>query len=198
MGGAPASGGAPKFGAGLCCVAAPAPGGGWKCDSFAIIVPPSGLTFGPPKSPAGAAAGGGKPCIGGAPGGGAAAPGVGGRCTSGIFAEPGIGGATPTIVPLSLLGGTPAGRGGMGGPPDPGAAGGAPGSPGCCWLDMSIVPLNFGAAAPFKLKLHFVHVCAASSFFVPQFGQNTEPPRRGKPRGSLPVKITRKQGERLP
>ncbi len=57
-------------------------------------------------------------------------PGVGGRAMScggacggmfGIFAEPGIGGATPTIVPFNLLGGgAPAGRGGA-------AAGGAPG-----------------------------------------------------------------------
>jgi hypothetical protein len=104
---------------------------------------------------------------------------VGGRGISGIFAEPGIGGATPTIVPLSLLGGGPAGRGGIPGGPDgaggPGGAGGPPGG-GCapaCWLDMSIVPLNLGAAAPFKLKLHFTQVCAFGSLLVPQFGQNT-------------------------
>jgi hypothetical protein len=54
----------------------------------------------------------------------------------------------------------------------PGAAG-APGTPPACWLVMSIVPLNFGAAAPFKLKLHFPQVCAVTSLFVPQFGQNT-------------------------
>lgn len=38
---------------------------------------------------------------------------------------------------------------------------------------MSMVPLNFGAAAPFKLKPHFWHAVALSSFCVPQFGQNT-------------------------
>jgi hypothetical protein len=106
---------------------------------------------------------------------GAIGPGVGGRIGScggiwGIFAEPGIGGATPTIVPLSLLGGGPAGRGGVvaggapGGAPNGGALppGGAPGSP-ALGFDMSIVPLNFGAAAPFKLKPHFEHVTAAGS-----------------------------------
>jgi hypothetical protein len=36
-----------------------------------------------------------------------------------------------------------------------------------------MVPLNFGAAAPLMLKLHFEHVCAVSGFCVPQFGQNT-------------------------
>jgi hypothetical protein len=38
---------------------------------------------------------------------------------------------------------------------------------------ISIVPLNFGAAAPFRLNPHFVHVDAVSEFCVPQFGQNT-------------------------
>jgi hypothetical protein len=38
---------------------------------------------------------------------------------------------------------------------------------------ISMVPLNFGAAAPFRLKLHFEHVAAVSGFCVPQFGQNT-------------------------
>jgi hypothetical protein len=33
--------------------------------------------------------------------------------------------------------------------------------------------LNFGAAAPFRLKVHFEHVAAVSGFWVPQFGQNT-------------------------
>ena len=37
---------------------------------------------------------------------------------------------------------------------------------------MSIVPLNFGAAAPLMLNPHFVQVVAVSGFFVPQFGQN--------------------------
>ena len=39
---------------------------------------------------------------------------------------------------------------------------------------MSIVPLNFGAAAPFRLNPHFLQVVAGSSFSVPQFGQNTQ------------------------
>jgi hypothetical protein len=51
-------------------------------------------------------------------------------------------------------------------------ASGAAGAVGGCWL-ISIVPLNFGAAAPFKLKPHFVQVVACSVFCVPQFGQNT-------------------------
>jgi hypothetical protein len=95
--------------------------------------------------------------------------------TSGIRAEPGIGGATPTIVPLSLLGpgGRPAGRGGppgagggaapgggiIGGAAPGGGAGAAPGAIGGAppWpCIISIVPLNFGAAAPLRLKLHFV------------------------------------------
>jgi hypothetical protein len=46
-----------------------------------------------------------------------------------------------------------------------GAVGGA--------FTISIVPLNFGAAAPFKLKAHFWQAAALSSFWVPQFGQNT-------------------------
>ena len=46
---------------------------------------------------------------------------------------------------------------------------GAPGD----WF-MSMVPLNFGAAAPLRLKPHFVHVDAVSEFCVPQFGQNTQ------------------------
>jgi hypothetical protein len=83
------------------------------------------------------------------------------------------------MVPLSLLDGMPPGRGGSAAPPLPGGAPGGDGGGTACWLDISIVPLNFGAAAPFKLKLHFEHVCAPSSFFVPQFGQNTEPPRVG-------------------
>jgi hypothetical protein len=37
---------------------------------------------------------------------------------------------------------------------------------------MSIVPLNFGAAAPLILNPHLVQVVAVSGFFVPQFGQN--------------------------
>lgn len=60
-----------------------------------------------------------------------------------------------------------------------GAAGAAPGAgaPGFGITGafiMSIVPLNFGAAAPFRLNPHFLQVVAASSFSVPQFGQNTQ------------------------
>jgi hypothetical protein len=44
---------------------------------------------------------------------------------------------------------------------------------------MSIVPLNFGAAAPFKLKPHFEQVDADSAFCVPQLGQNTRHLRGG-------------------
>ena len=39
---------------------------------------------------------------------------------------------------------------------------------------MSIVPLNFEAVAPFRLKEHLTHVDAVSEFCVPQFGQNTQ------------------------
>jgi hypothetical protein len=92
-------------------------------------------------------------------------------------------GGTPTTVPARpWLGGPPrpggaaGGPGGMGGP-----AGGAPGGRGGpaegCWF-MSMVPLNFGAAAPFRLKPHFVHVDAVSEFCVPQLGQNTHHLRR--------------------
>lgn len=64
---------------------------------------------------------------------------------------------------------------------------GATGAVGGCWL-INIVPLNFGAAAPFKLKPHLVQVVACSVFCVPQFGQNTRksshepalPPRSGE------------------
>jgi hypothetical protein len=78
---------------------------------------------------------------------------------------------------------------------------------------MSIVPLNFGAAAPFKLKLHFTHVSAAgSSLLVPQFGQynrhlsfvahvvagSKAPSLHGTTARSILPKITRAQGERLP
>jgi hypothetical protein len=50
---------------------------------------------------------------------------------------------------------------------------------------MSIVPLNFGAAAPLRLKPHFVHVDAVSEFCVPQFGQNTQHLHRLSPAKSL-------------
>jgi len=78
----------------------------------------------------------------------------------------------PTIVPLMFTFGGPAG----GGAP----TGGGVGAAGACppgWFIISIVPLNFGAAPPLRLKLHLVHVAAVSGFCVPQFGQNTlEPP----------------------
>ena len=91
-----------------------------------------------------------------------------------------MGGATPTIVPFSLLGGpaAPAAPGtaeagrGAGGAPAAGPGGGvgtgrAPGAAGAAepgWFIMSMVPLNFGAAAPLTLKLHFEHVAAVSGF----------------------------------
>ena len=64
--------------------------------------------------------------------------------------------------------------GGPGGPGGP--AGGAPGvpargAPGV--FIMSMVPLNLGAAALFRLNPHFLQVVAGSAFSVPQFGQNT-------------------------
>lgn len=37
---------------------------------------------------------------------------------------------------------------------------------------MSMVPLNFGPAAPFSLKPHFWQAVAASGFWAPQLGQN--------------------------
>jgi hypothetical protein len=43
----------------------------------------------------------------------------------------------------------------------------------CGEFIISIVPLNLGAAAPLRLNPHFLQVVAASSFSVPQFGQNT-------------------------
>jgi len=90
-----------------------------------------------------------------------------------------MGGATPTIVPFSLLGGPaaptdmgPVGRGAAPGTAEAmpagagvaaGGAGGAGGAP-AGWFIMSIVPLNFGAEAPFRLKEHLEHVCAVSGF----------------------------------
>src|SRR5690606_14206414 len=85
---------------------------------------------------------------------------------------PSEGGATPSMVPLSLEG-TDLSAGF--GPP---AAGGVPpgrGTP-CGAFIISIVPLNLGAAAPFRLKPHFLQVFELSSFSVPQFGQNTISP----------------------
>lgn len=36
---------------------------------------------------------------------------------------------------------------------------------------MSMVPLNFGAAAPLRLKPQLLQVVAVSGFWAPQFGQ---------------------------
>jgi hypothetical protein len=64
--------------------------------------------------------------------------------------------------------------GAAGGAPGGGGAGCAPGGGFCGtdWFIISIVPLNFGAAAPLMLKPHLTQVVAVSGFFVPQFGQN--------------------------
>lgn len=164
------------------------------------MVPPSGFTsrpappYGPPPAPGtwpGAAPwppgapGGGPyglaPGAGNPPGAWGGAPGPAGAGPPGGTTAPIDGGATPSMVPLScgfgeMAGGAPPGAG-----PAPGAAGGAPGAgagapgrgaAGGAFI-MSIVPLNFGAAAPFRLKPHFEHVVAVSGFCVPQFGQNT-------------------------
>lgn len=165
----------------------------------ASIVPPSGFTPWPPPnipSPGGCCGAGPGPLprvgIAGPAAGiaaaGAAKYGAGAKPPSaGFGADPALGGATPTIVPLSLFGmgrGADAGRGGE----DPGrgsggggalrrcapvggaAAGAAP--PVAGELIISIVPLNFGALAPFRLKLHLVQTWTVSGFWVPQFGQN--------------------------
>lgn len=82
-----------------------------------------------------------------------------------------IPGAIPTIVPLMFgFGGAAGGAacGGAAGGAPGGAAGGAPG-----WFIINIVPLNFGAAPPLRLKPHFEHAGDVSGFCVPQFGQNT-------------------------
>ena len=87
------------------------------------------------------------------------------------------------MVPLkACLAGAAAGAacaGAAGGAACAGAAGGAAGGAGAAgfaacaaWFVISIVPLNFGAAAPLMLNPHLVQVVAVSGFFVPQFGQN--------------------------
>jgi len=65
---------------------------------------------------------------------------------------------------------TAAGAGAAGAAGAPAAGAGA--AAGFGWFIISIVPLNFGAAAPLMLKPHFVHEVAVSVFLVPQFGQN--------------------------
>jgi hypothetical protein len=83
------------------------------------------------------------------------------------------------MVPLSCGRGAAAAGAAAGGAATGAAGAGAPGAgaPGFGTAGvfiMSIVPLNFGAAAPFRLNPHFLQVVAASSFSVPQFGQNTQ------------------------
>jgi hypothetical protein len=129
-----------------------------------------GAAGGAPKS-MGGAAGGAPKSMGGAAGG--AAMGGGGA----PMGAAGGGGAPPiTMVPLKagFFGGSPAGAAGDGGA---GLGGAAPGAPPGVFI-MSIVPLNLGAAAPFRLKPHFVQAVAVSGFWVPQFGQNTPHLRR--------------------
>src|ERR1700712_2899603 len=75
------------------------------------------------------------------------------------------GGAAAGGAPAAGPGGAPAGGA---------AAAGAPGFGIVGAFIMSIVPLNLGAVAPFRLNPHFLQVVAASSFSVPQFGQNTQ------------------------
>ena len=143
--------------------------------------PPGG---GPKPPPCGAPGGGPKPPPGGGPKPPPACgpPGGGAPCGCGAPIE---GGATPSMVPFNWGRGAAAGRGPTAGGAAPGAGiacpgGGAPGAgagapgrrPAGAFI-ISIVPLNFGAAAPFRLNPHFLQVVAASSFSVPQFGQNT-------------------------
>src|SRR5690606_35449665 len=85
---------------------------------------------------------------------------------------PSEGGATPSMVPLSLEG-TDLSAGF--GPPAAGAVPPGRRTP-CGAFIISIVPLNLGAAAPFMLKPHFLQVFELSSFSVPQLGQNTISP----------------------
>ncbi len=161
---------------------------------------------GAPKSMGGAAggAGGAPKSIGGAAGG--AAIGGGGAPIGGGGAPTGAaggGGAPPiTIVPLKagFFGGSPAGAAGDGGA---GLGGAAPGAPPGVFI-MSIVPLNLGAAAPFRLKPHFVQAVAVSGFWVPQFGQNTPHLRRvlarnvfllGRRAGSLHAPVVDSQAQ---
>jgi hypothetical protein len=145
----------------------------------ATIVPPRGLTAA--ASGAGLASGVAAIAVVAADamdGGTGAAIGVGAGATGagagvGGATAPGDGGATPIMVafmrgfapgPTGFGAGAPLGVPAAGAP-GRGTIGGA--------LTISMVPLNFGAAAPFRLKPHFWHAVALSSFCVPQFGQNT-------------------------
>lgn len=140
---------------------APCGEGAPKPASIAIV-PPSGFTPWPPGMPFMPASAAAPPNAGppAAPGGGGAG--------SGPAPGPMPAGGTPTTVPARpgfTGGGAPGGGGGAPGGPMPGGIIG-------CWL-MSMVPLNFGAAAPFRLNPHLTHVDAVSAFCVPQLGQNT-------------------------
>lgn len=150
---------------------APNPGSGGGAPGGGKPPPPPGATIVPPKGSAGPPK---PPGAGGGAGAGAGA--AGGGAPGGCGAEPIEGGATPSMVPLSCGFGADGTGAGGGAPPAGGAgAAGAPGrgaAPGWGFI-ISIVPLNFGAAAPFRLKPHFVQVVAVSGFCVPQFGQNT-------------------------
>jgi hypothetical protein len=152
---------------------APAPGGGAPnaaaCAGWGAIAPRPGGGAPGPWTPNG--------------GGGTGAAGSGGEAGggwAGAGAAPGEGGATPSIVPLSLEGGAAAGLSGSAA--GEGARGTFAGA-----FTISMVPLNFGAAAPFRLKPHLLQVVAVSAFCVPQFGQNTlhlpEPPGWAPGRG---------------
>ncbi len=102
------------------------------------------------------------------------AAGAVGDLDGGGATAPGDGGATPIIVALAMDLGHGAG-------PWPGTPGGAArGTAATGEFIMSIVPLNLGAAAPFRLKPHFWHLTPLSSFCVPQFGQNTHLPPFGR------------------
>jgi hypothetical protein len=159
----------------------------------ATIVPPSGLTASALcGTGAGAGTGAGSGCeprvaamaevaepVTGA--GAGTGPGTGAGAAGGATA-PGDGGATPIMVAFMTgfpaepgLGPTAAGAAGAAGGFALGEAAGAAPGRGIVGgaLTMSMVPLNFGAAAPFRLKPHFWHAVALSSFCVPQFGQNT-------------------------
>src|SRR5512133_2060917 len=77
-----------------------------------------------------------------------------------------------------IAGAGAAGGGGAAAGAGAGAAG-AFGTLAC--FPISIVPRNFGAAAPFMLNPHLEQVAAVSGFWVQQFGQNTPPPPHGRP-----------------
>jgi hypothetical protein len=166
---------------------APIPGGEYAAIAAgsATIVPPSGLTSacGTPGEPMGLP-------MGGAAAGGAPMPiaGAGASCGAPIgIGAPAAGGATPSIVPLSFAftaptgappgavgGAAPAGGPTGAGAAPPGAGGTPPGrgaAAGGAFI-ISMVPLNLGAAAPFRLKPHLEQLVAVSGFCVPQFGQN--------------------------